>query len=58
MFQGFFVDFVQLHWCVQTGLMLVWGLGDGFKNQEIMECFISRRSNNEIGILLYQSGAD
>ena len=32
--------------------MLVLGLGDGFKNQEIMEFEVS---DNEIGILLYRS---
>ena len=38
--------------------MLVLGLGDGFKNQEIMEIRVSGLSNNEIGILLYQNEAE
>ena len=38
--------------------MLVLGLGDGFKNAEIMELSVLGFSNNEIGNLLYQSGAD
>ena len=38
--------------------MLVLGLGDGFKNQEIMEFRVLSLQTNEIGILLYQSGAE
>ena len=38
--------------------MLVLGLGDGFKNQEIMKMRVSGLSTNEIGILLYQSEAE
>ena len=38
--------------------MLVLGLGDWFENQEIMEFGVSGLSNNEIGILLYQSEAE
>ena len=38
--------------------MMVLGLGDGFKNQEIMKMKVSGLSNNEIGILLYQSEAE
>ena len=37
--------------------MLVLGLGDGFKNQEIMRMRVSGLSNNEVSILLYQSEA-
>ena len=39
-------------------IMLFAGLGGGFKNQEIMEFGFSGLSNNEIGIVLYQSEAD
>ena len=35
--------------------MLVLGLGDGFKNQEIMECGVLGFQNNELWILVYQS---
>ena len=38
--------------------MLVLGLGDGFKNQEIMDLGALGLSNNEIGILLYRSEAE
>ena len=38
--------------------MLVLGLGDGFKNQEIMKMRVSGLSNDEIGVLLYQSEAE
>ena len=37
---------------------LVLGLGDGFKNPEIMEFAVLGFSNNEIRILLYQYGAE
>ena len=38
--------------------MLVLGLGDGFKNPEIMGFGVSGFSNNGIGIFLYQSEAE
>ena len=38
--------------------MLVLGLGDGFKNQEIMKMRVSGLSSNEIGILLHQIEAE
>ena len=38
--------------------MLVLGLGDGLKNQEIMKIGVLGFGNNEIVILLYQSEAE
>ena len=38
--------------------MLVFGLGDGFKNPEIMKMKVSGLKKNGIGILVYQSEAD
>ena len=38
--------------------MLVLGLGDGLKNQEIMKMMVWGLQNTEIGILLYQTEAE
>ena len=42
----------------QVSWLMAKGVGGGFKNQEIMEMMVCWILNNEIGILLYQSGAD